>query len=716
MTIKQKIWSIPLLTILIFSIGIAFVYKSSSYTYDLLQRTGLIHYPFLQKIQILSDELLDIQEGFLDALDTNRKAGITRAQHNAEVFRQAAKSVAAIDGKNEISQEILVEFNDYFTSAESAASILIGIKQGDGMTDMGRMTVALNKLTNTLQREHLAATLSFEQSLGESKNNVQKMLWVSLLSVFFVLLGLAFTSYRLISSLLISLEHLRTGARKIAQGDFAARIPEWGKDELTLVAQSFNSMGEELQTATAERIQYQNQLETLNLELEGRVQTRTAELAVALEDAYKANAAVAYMADHDNLTGLLSRRRFQEEFERWGKYALRYERPMALMFLDLDKFKAVNDTYGHLGGDGYLLAVAEMLKKILRSTDYVGRWGGDEFAALLPETTSAAACEVAAKVVRIFATTPITIASQSLFASVSIGIAVLPEHTLDVNELTAFADAAMYKAKNAGRGCFSLYSASKQEVQHLGEHARWAGRIRRALETDQFVLFYQPLLNLVSREVIEYEALLRMEDQQGEFISPSLFLASAERFDLSIAIDRMVIKKAVYKIASLKTRKNKLRLSLNLSTQSLDDSGMVEYIRGLIREFNINPGNLSIEISETVILQNMDRVCNLSAEFTKLGCRLILDDIGVGFSSFHYLAPLSIRSIKIRGDLIRNLHIANNYDYVSALCKTCHELGIEVVAKFVEDLALLDTLQNIGVDYAQGFAVGRPLESIETFD
>jgi EAL domain-containing protein (putative c-di-GMP-specific phosphodiesterase class I) len=159
-----------------------------------------------------------------------------------------------------------------------------------------------------------------------------------------------------------------------------------------------------------------------------------------------------------------------------------------------------------------------------------------------------------------------------------------------------------------------------------------------------------------------------------------------------------------------------LRLSLNLSTQSLGDSGMVEYIHDVIREFNINPGNLSIEISETVILQNMDRVCNLSAEFTKLGCRLILDDIGVGFSSFHYLAPLSIRSIKIRGDLIRNLHIANNYDYVSALCKTCHELGIEVVAKFVEDLALLDTLQNIGVDYAQGFAVGRPLESIETFD
>ncbi|MEO8343155.1 MAG: EAL domain-containing protein [Gallionella sp.] len=716
MTIKQKIWSIPVITMVIFSIGIAFVYKSSSHTYDLLQRTDTIHYPYLQKIQMLSDELLVIQGGFLDALDTNRKAGITRAQHAAEVFRQAAQSVAAIDGKNEISREIMAEFNDYFISAENAASLLIGIKQGDGMADMGRMTAALNKLTSTLQREHLSAALSFEQSLSESESNVQEMLWVSLLSVFFVLLGLVFTSYYLISSILTSLEHLRAGASKIAQGDFSARIPAQGKDELTLVAQSFNSMGEELQAATEKRIQYQKQLETLNLELEGRVTTRTAELAAALEEAHKANAAVAYMADHDNLTGLLSRRRFQEEFERWGKYALRYERPMALMFIDLDKFKAINDTYGHLGGDEYLLAVAKVLKKTLRATDYVGRWGGDEFAALLPETTSAAACEVAAKLAKIFATTPVTIADKPLFASASIGIAVLPEHTLDITELTAFADAAMYKAKNAGRGCFSLYSASSQEVQHLGEHTRWAGRIRRALETDQFVLFYQPLLDLESKEVVEYEALLRMQDQNGEFISPNLFLASAERFDLSIAIDRMVIKKAAYKIASLKTRNNKLRLSLNLSTQSLDDSGMIEYIRDVIKECEIDPCSLSIEISETVILQNMERVCNLSAEITKLGCRLILDDIGVGFSSFHYLAPLSIRSIKIRGDLIRNLHISNNYDYVRALCKTCHELDIKIVAKFVEDLSLVDTLRNIGVNYAQGFAVGRPLESMDAFD
>ena len=237
------------------------------------------------------------------------------------------------------------------------------------------MAIALNKLTQTLHKEHLAAILVFEQGLNESKSNVQKMLWVSLLSVFFVLLGLVFVSYRLISSILGSLEHLRAGVSKIAQGDFATRILERGKDDLTLVIQSFNSMSDELQAAIEKRIRYQKELETLNVELENRVLSRTAELAVALEEAQKANAAVAYMADHDNLTGLLSRRRFQEEFERWGKYALRYERPMALMFIDLDKFKNINDTYGHLGGDKYLVGVAEVLKKTLRSTDYIGRWG-----------------------------------------------------------------------------------------------------------------------------------------------------------------------------------------------------------------------------------------------------------------------------------------------------------------------------------------------------
>lgn len=713
MTIKQKIWSIPLLSIFIFTIGISITYKLASDTYSLLLKTDTIHYPYLRSIQSLSANLRGIQESLVDAIDINGGVGISLARQRASDFRNVGVTIAALEGKAAISQKIFEQFNDYFTPAESAASIMMGAKPGAVAPEFDRMIVALNKLTATLQEEERTATASFSASLDNSRKNLQRMLWVSLLSAIILVIGLAYTSRILIRSILSNLEYLREGANKISQGNFTVRIPEHGQDELTLVIRSFNSMGGELQTAIEKRVHYENQLETLNRDLENRVLTRTNQLKAALEEANKANATVAHLANHDTLTGLLNRRRFQEELERWGKYALRYKRPITLMFIDLDKFKNINDTYGHLGGDEYLLAFTHLLKNTLRSTDYLGRWGSDEFAALLPETDTAAACEVANKLPKIFNTVPISVAGQTIYASASIGIAVMPEHTADTNELTSFADAAMYKAKEAGRGGFCVYSASEQEVKRLGEQAHWAGRIRRALETDQFILLYQPLLHLKSGETLEYEALLRMEDVEGQYINPGLFLESAHRYDLSVSIDRMVIRKTAHKIAMHKSRKHQLRLSLNLSSQSLDDTNIVQYIKDAINEFEIDPEDLAIEISETDILQNINHGRNLCSDIAQLGCRLVLDDIGVGFSSFNYLAPLSVNSIKIRSDLTHNLHHASTLDYITRLCDRAHELNIEVVAKFVEDYSLLGKLREIGVDYAQGFAVGRPMESLD---
>lgn len=716
MNIKQKIWSIPILTILIFSLGMAVVYQYSSQTYTLLKRTHIVHYPYLHHIQTLSGYLKGIQENLQNAVVINDSNAITLARQKAQDFRKTGLEISMLEGKKTISGTLLNQFNDYFTSAENSATLMLGIKTGDATPELERMIVALKKLENTLQQEALGANQSFGKGLDDSRSNVREMLWINLASILLVAMGLIYTSSRLITSIMRNLESLRTGARLITGGDFTARIPEQGKDELTQLAQSFNAMGEELQAALQKRIQYEKQLETMNLTLEDRVTARTTELGVALAEANKANAAVAHMADHDVLTGLLNRRRFQEELDRWGKYALRYNRPGSLMFIDLDKFKDINDSYGHAAGDEYLLAVAELMKKVLRATDYLGRWGGDEFAVLLPETNAAAAQVVGAKVIKILNDVPIAVAGHSLHASASIGIATLPLHTTDINDLMAFADAAMYRAKEAGRSRYWLYAASEHEVRRVGEHARWAGRIRRALETDQFILFYQPLLNLKTGETTEYEALLRMEDTDGHFISPGLFLESAERFDLSILVDRMVIRKTAYRLATLKHLKIQLRLSLNLSLKTMEDAGLVHYISEAIEEFEIDPGKLAFEISETAVLQNMSRVRNLSTEITELGCRLILDDIGVGFSPFQYLSPLSISSVKIKGDLIRNLHQQENKDYLVSLCKTCRELKIDVVAKFVEDPSLLGELRQIGVDYAQGFAVGQPLESLVSLE
>lgn len=716
MTIKQKIWSIPIVTILLFTIGMVISYRFSSHTYNLLQRTGSIHYPYQSYIQTLSNTLKGIQENFQNAIIINDRHAITLAQQKAQYFHQVSTQIAALEGKQEISQALVTQFDYYFTLAESAVNMLMHPNGEDAMPTLERKVAALKILEGALQREQLVATQAFAESLNDSGSNVRRMLTINLASIVLVALGLIYISYRLIASMMGNLENLRMGAQHIAQGDLSVRIPVLSHDELAQVIRSFNSMGEELQAATQKQLLHEKQLEKLNQELERRVVERTAELGVALEEANQANISIAYMADHDGLTGLLNRRRFQEEFDRWGKFALRYERVGSLMFVDLDKFKTINDTYGHQAGDEYLLAVANTLKKVLRSNDFLGRWGGDEFVVLLPEANASAACEVAEKLLKTFNEMTISIADQSIHASISIGIASLPEHTVDTGELMAFADAAMYKAKESGRGRCWLYAASEHEVQRVDEHVRWAGRIRRALETDQFILFYQPLLDLKTGDTTEYEGLLRMEDTEGHFISPGVFLESAERFDLSIPLDRMVIRKTVYKIAMLSDRQIRIRLSLNLSHKSLDDVALLSYIGEVIQEFGIDPQKLAFEIAEDTMLQNINRALNLSTEINRLGCRLILDDIGVSFTSFQYLGPLAISAVKVHGDLIRNLHQTENREYIASLCIKCHEAKIEVTAKFVEDATVLGLLRELGVDYAQGFAVGKPMESLGAFE
>jgi diguanylate cyclase (GGDEF)-like protein len=715
MNIRQKIWSIPIVTILVFTIGMAVAYHFSSNTYELLQRTGNIHYPYLYNIQALAASLKGIQENFQNAVVINDKNSISRAQLKALEFRKITAEIARLEGKKAISEIMLTNFEGYFASAEHAVTIMLDNKKGDVTPDLEKMIAALHRLEDTLKQENIAASVSFLNGLENSKTNVQEMLWINLANIVLVAIVLVYISYRLITSIMRNLGYLQTWAQRIAHGDYGASIPEMGKDELTQVINSFNSMGINLQIAYEKQNQYERELITLNLELEDRITARTAELGVALEEANKSNVAVAYLAEHDALTGLLNRRRFQEEFDRWGKHAVRYERAGALMFIDLDKFKDINDGYGHQAGDEYLVAVSGLLKNTLRSTDFLGRWGGDEFIALVQEVDSGAALATANKLIKSFRETLFSISGNSMHASVSIGIAVMPDHTKDIVELMNFADAAMYKAKEAGRGCCRLYSASEQDSQRVNEHARWAGRIRRAMEVDQFVLFYQPLLDLKSGGTSEYEALLRMEDTEGHFVSPSLFLGPAEQFGLSVAIDRMVIRKAIYKLSTLKDQKIPLKLSLNLSHKTLDDAGMVEYIDTNIKEFGIDPKNLAFEIAEATMLQNMVRVQKLCVEISKLGCSLILDDIGLGFSSVNYLLDFSISEIKIKGDLIRNLHHEQNHDYVVALCKLCHEYNIKVVAKFVEDASMLSVLHHIGIDYAQGFAVGNPLESLGGF-
>ncbi len=370
--------------------------------------------------------------------------------------------------------------------------------------------------------------------------------------------------------------------------------------------------------------------------------------------------------------------------------------------------------YGHNAGDQYLNAVATLLTHNLRATDIVARWGGDEFAAFLPETVGSEAHLVGNKLLAAFAQQSYRFGDDLFLPSASIGLAFVPEHASTTNELIMYADAAMYEAKKAGRGCWRLYGSSSTEIQHVQGHLQWEARIRRALENDQFLLLYQPLLNLKSGRTDGYEALLRMEDSNGHLISPGQFLESAERANLSSSIDLMVIRKAARRVAQLAEYAANVGISVNLSAKTLLDKNLVNKIEAILQE---NPGlnsKLRFEISETTALQNLALTRSLAAQIRKLGCLLILDDFGLGPTSLQYLEKLSIDMVKIHPSLIRGLmDEPKNFSFVKNLTEMLHGFHLKVGAKSVEDPQLLDLLRDIGMDYAQGFAIGKPLESIE---
>lgn len=456
----------------------------------------------------------------------------------------------------------------------------------------------------------------------------------------------------------------------------------------------------------------QDRLLAFSASLEQQVAAKTESLRVALDAARKANETVAHMADHDALTGLLNRRRFHMELEKWTQYALRYKRCAALVFIDLDKFKGINDTCGHQAGDIYLKSVADLLIKTLRNTDIIARWGGDEFAVVLPETSREASMEVANKLIQLLNAADIDLGTHSVHASASIGVALFPDHGSKLDEIVAYADAAMYEAKAAGRNCWRLYSSSSQEMERVQAHIQWESRLRRALENDQFLLFYQPLLRLADNATAGYEALLRMEDREGRLISPGLFLESAERFGLAVPIDYMVVRKAARKVALLSG--SGIWISMNLSRVSLDDSKLFNQIEAAVKENALMSGQLHIEITEAAAMEYLDRVSALVTRLRAIGCYVVLDDFGRG-PGRQYLQQLPVNMVKIDGELIRDLvRGGSDKGLVREIVRSAHEKNMQVVAKNVEDHTWLDVLRELGVDYAQGFAVGMPVEAIET--
>ncbi|MGZ0018772.1 EAL domain-containing protein [Nitrosomonas sp. wSCUT-2] len=425
---------------------------------------------------------------------------------------------------------------------------------------------------------------------------------------------------------------------------------------------------------------------------------------------------LAWLADHDPLTNMFNRRRFSEELEQVLSRAERYRHPGALLFFDLDRFKYINDTSGHQAGDALLKMVANMLAQTIRADDITGRLGGDEFAIILPEINASGAIEVAKKVLTQLGLAQLTINNRTHKISASIGIALFPEHGANIHDLLAAADLAMYQAKAKGRNAWYLFSDQDRSRERIHTLVYWKEKIEYSHLHDNFVLYLQPIMHVKTKVTSHYEVLLRMRDNDGSMLSPADFIPAAEHTGLIHAIDHMVLRKAISQIAQIYKNGFHATFSINLSAHAFNDPELLPILKQELVSNQMNPASLMFEITETAALEDLPGARGLMIEIKELGCGFVLDDFGVGFSSFYYLRELPVDVVKIDGSFIRNLS-ANSDDLilVNALCSVARGFGKRTTAEFVENAEVLALIEKLDIDYAQGYHIGKPAPATTFF-
>jgi diguanylate cyclase (GGDEF)-like protein/PAS domain S-box-containing protein len=420
-----------------------------------------------------------------------------------------------------------------------------------------------------------------------------------------------------------------------------------------------------------------------------------------------------YLVDHDFLTGLYNRRWFERELAREVERASRYGTPGAVLVIDLDHFKDINDSLGHKAGDDLLKGVAGLLKQRARQADVLARLGGDEFALLLPQTPADHAEIVADEIVKTLSRRMAASASQSVVVTASVGVAI--SDGLTDTELLAYADLAMYEAKEAGRNRFAVYLPAKGGRERVSARLAEAERIRRTLEEDRLLLYGQPVLDLHTNELHSYEILVRLPgDRGGEPLLPSAFLYVAERFGLIQAVDGWVVRNAIRLIAEQAHTGRHLVLSVNLSGKSISDPKLALLVEAALDETGIDPASLIFELTETAAIASFDQAKIFATRLRSRGCQFALDDFGAGFGSFYYLKNFPFDYIKIDGGFIRGI-VSNPMDQlvVQAIVTIAQGLGKKTVAEFVAEPETASLLRTIGVDCAQGYYIAGPRPIME---
>ena len=464
------------------------------------------------------------------------------------------------------------------------------------------------------------------------------------------------------------------------------RVDVKSRDEVGAMADAFNLMQDEVARAA--------------LSLDG-----------ARDELRRSRDHLQHLATHDPLTDLPNRRALEAALNRLVDTCRRRKHHGAVVVIDLDGFKYVNDSRGHAVGDVVLQRVSELLRRTLRPADLLGRLGGDEFAVLLSDTTADEAELVVQRVLEELRTGVLLVeGGRAVRITASIGLAVFgPETQLSGDQLLVDADVAMYDAKEAGRDRLALSSGSDPHQIELRERHTWLERVREALEQDRFVLHGQPIQDLSTDQISRHELLLRMIGEDGSLIMPGAFLGLAERAGVIGAIDRWVLHRAFAMLRDEQQSGRRPQYSVNLSGPSMGDPEILALIEAEMATLPFPRGALLLEVTETAAVVDIERARAFAERLQSLGCSLALDDFGSGYGSFAYLKQLPFDVLKIDGQFVRGLRdSAEDQAVVTALVTIASALGKTTVAEFVEDAQTLELLRVLGVDQAQGYHVGRP--------
>ena len=441
-------------------------------------------------------------------------------------------------------------------------------------------------------------------------------------------------------------------------------------------------------------------------------------LIIVFRDVTETRALTAQLnheATHDNLTGLVNRREFEIRLDHAFLNVRADNIEYALCFMDLDQFKLINDTCGHNAGDELLRQISTILKQQIRKSDTLARLGGDEFGVLLEACSLTKAEQIAFILLRAINDFRFTWQGQSFDIGVSIGVAPITALTANVSELLSAADTACFLAKDKGRNRIHIYHPEDSELeQHRGQ-VQWVQRINEAIDQDNLVLYYQPIvsLNQANPSANHYEILVRMTNETGGLIPPMAFIPAAERYKLMPSVDEWIIRNALFNIQYIYQESNhdfeSCMFTINISGQSLSTSDFSSYILKELARHDINPSTICFEITETAAIANMSSAIKFITDLKKAGCQFALDDFGSGLSSFSYLKTLPVDYIKIDGSFVRDIsEDKTDHAFVESITQIAHVMNIQTIAEFVEGKEIYDELASIGVDFAQGFYIAHP--------